>query len=228
MRLKVTDSKGNILASDEVTLYDDDIYQPVQFFLTEQEDITVTIEKTGGSDQVLSFLSQVKTGELPDGSGEDTPLASFHLISDVHVSSVDSENAVAYVQGMRFIDILHPETTIAFVNAVDFTNNSQESEYQAFYNLTQRYNPVTAEQTLIIQGNHDVRGNSDWCEDPDGEFPHWETYKGYYQKYNADYMPETAQETLYHAKELGGYTFLMLNTELGLKDAMYMSEAQLA
>ncbi len=227
MRLVVRDEAGTTLAYDDITLYDDDQYQQVQFFLTDTQDVTVTIEKTGGADQVLSFLSVAKTGELPQEETDEDLKASFHLISDVHVSSKDSDSALSYVQGMRFMDLLNPSTNIAFVNAGDFTNNSQESEYQAFYELTAQYNPSSQEQTLIIQGNHDVRGNRNWCEDPKGEFPDWETYKGYYQEYNADYMPESAQDTLYHSKELGGYTFLMLNTELGLKDAMYMSDQQL-
>ena len=45
-------------------------------------------------------------------------------------------------------------------------------------------------------------------------------------RYNAEYMPST--DTVYHVKEMGGYTFIMLNTEMDLSDYSYMSLAQLA
>lgn len=165
-----------------------------------------------------------------DGS---EPLASFHVITDVHVSTSADANAQGYVAAMEGMKDLNADTTIAFVNIGDNTQSGQASEYNAFYQLTAAKKPVDDAQTLILMGNHDVRGadvGGNWNADPSDptKFPYWATAKNLYITNNAPYMPESARTTLYHTKELGGYTFIMLNTELGLKDAMYMSDAQLA
>lgn len=162
------------------------------------------------------------------------PNASFHLVSDVHINTSGVPNS--YVTAMKNMKDINPDTTIAFVNAGDFTDYSGENEYQTFYDLTQANNPVSDEQTLIIQGNHDVRGpnQSQWVTDPGKPQPYWETAKTRYLQYNAPYFPEDQKDTLYHTKTLGttgidenGYTFIMLNTEMGLKDSMYMSPEQI-
>ena len=163
------------------------------------------------------------------------PLASFHMISDVHVEDNDqsSANTVNYITAMENMKKLNPSTTIAFVNAGDNTSSGQSSQYDGFYQATAEHTPVSADKTLILLGNHDVRGtntNGNWNTDPrdPNKFPYWNTAKNLYVTKNAPYMPESAKTTLYHSKVLDGYTFLMLNTELGLKDAMYMSDEQLA
>lgn len=173
------------------------------------------------------------------------PLASFHMISDVHVesSSASDANALTYIAAMEDMATINTDTTIAFINAGDNTQSGQADQYTGFYKATADHNPVTDEQTLILLGNHDVRGvsngavnasGSNWVSDPALPMPYWATAKGLYTTNNAPYMPNSAQTTLYHAKNLGtvadteGYTFIMLNTERGLKDAMYMSDEQIA
>lgn len=166
------------------------------------------------------------------------PTASFHLVSDVHISASNSSDYATvksnYSTAMENMKTINADTTIAFVNGGDFTNNSSAAEYKDFYDLTAAHNPVGADETLIIQGNHDVRGyagtgEANWNRDPTKpeKCVEWPAAKARYQEHNAPYFPAGGAETLYHAKELGGYTFIMLNTELGLKDAMYMSPAQI-
>ena len=199
----------------------------------------VTFAITGEDGHQFSFASkEFGTGYEPKlfltADKEEEPdygelKASFHLVSDVHISDWSGENTKTYIAGMKFMSTLNTDSNIGFVNAGDFTNNSQKSEFNAFFVTTRQYNPVSPDNTLILLGNHDVRGTgSDWNADPNGSFPYWDTAKGLYTSHNRRFMPAEAQDTLYHAKELGGYTFLMLNTELGLKDSMYMSEEQLA
>lgn len=199
----------------------------------------VTFAITGEDGHQFSFASkEFGTGYEPKlfltADKEEEPergelKASFHLVSDVHVSDWSGENTKTYIAGMKFMSTLNTDSNIGFVNAGDFTNNSQKSEFNSFFVTTRQYNPVSPDNTLILLGNHDVRGTgSNWNADPNGSFPYWETAKGLYTSHNRRFMPAEAQDTLYHAKELGGYTFLMLNTELGLKDSMYMSEEQLA
>ena len=199
----------------------------------------VTFAITGEDGHQFSFASkEFGTGYEPKlfltADKEEEPergelKASFHLVSDVHVSDWSGENTKTYIAGMKFMSTLNTDSNIGFVNAGDFTNNSQKSEFNSFFVTTRQYNPVSPDNTLILLGNHDVRGTgSNWNADPNGSFPYWDTAKGLYTSHNRRFMPAEAQDTLYHAKELGGYTFLMLNTELGLKDSMYMSEEQLA
>lgn len=199
----------------------------------------VTFAITGEDGHQFSFASkEFGTGYEPKlfltADKEEEPdygelKASFHLVSDVHISDWSGENTKTYIAGMKFMSTLNTDSNIGFVNAGDFTNNSQKSEFKAFFVTTRQYNPVSPDNTLILLGNHDVRGTgSNWNADPNGSFPYWDTAKGLYTSHNRRFMPAEAQDTLYHAKGLGGYTFLMLNTELGLKDSMYMSEEQLA
>lgn len=187
------------------------------------------------AETIISRLAELEDAYQAFLNGQ-TPLASFHMISDVHVDSASqtATNAANYIKAMENMKKLNPDTTIAFVNAGDNTQSGQSAQYEGFYTATKEHNPVTGEQTLILLGNHDVRGansGGNWNADPSDptKFPYWATAKNLYLTNNADYMPTGWDgQTLYHSKTLGGYTFLMLNTELGLKDAMYMSDEQLA
>ncbi len=176
----------------------------------------------------LSFVGGVGiTAEEADGESGGQVLASFHVIYDVHVP----RDTAAYELALKNMSKINPDTTIALVIGGDNTALNEMSEVETFYGLLKQYNPVSAEQTVVIMGNHDARGpneNGNWVSDPTATFPYWSTAKAIYTSYNKDYMPASAQETLYHVKELGGYTFIALNTELGLKDQMYMSDEYLA
>lgn len=205
--------------------------------LLDKIDALISELDTLGADAINTRLAALEADYQSFLNGAE-PLASFHLISDVHIgeASQTAANTVNYIAAMEDMAKLNPDTTIAFVNAGDNTNNGQAEEVSGFYTATKNNNPFTNEQTLILLGNHDVRGlaganQANWNRDPN--YPekcvYWETAKSLYLTNNAPYMPAGWDgETLYHAKVLGGYTFLMLNTELGLKDAMYMSDEQLA
>ena len=176
----------------------------------------------------LSFMGGVGiTAEEVDGESDGQILASFHAIYDVHVP----RDTASYEKSLKNMGQINPDTTIALVIGGDNTTVNATSELDTFYGLLKQYNPVSNEQTVVIIGNHEARGpneNGNWSANPEASFPYWPTAKATYAKYNKDYMPASAQETLYHVKELGGYTFIALNTELGLKDQMYMSDEYLA
>lgn len=188
------------------------------------------LEDSGLSDAEITVLVEgVEEAFQKFGDGAK-PLASFHLISDVHIET----GPTAYQQALADMADLNSETNIALVNAGDFTEDSQRSEYKTFYDLTNGRDKekLPDEEMLILLGNHDVRGRSadgGWVEDPSASnFPYWETAKSLYKEFNAPYMPALKDgDALYYSKTLGGYTFLMLNTEKGMKDAMYMSQTQL-
>ncbi|MBO5354972.1 MAG: Ig-like domain-containing protein [Clostridia bacterium] len=158
---------------------------------------------------------------------EETPLASFHWVSDVHIEV----NPTVYKQALQGMAAINADTNIGLIVTGDITDYCKDTTYTQFYGLTEHYSPVSAANTAIIMGNHDVRSasKSGWYSTPSGynsETSNWEIAKNFYLSYNAEYMPSTDQ--VYHVKELGGYTFIMLNPEMDLKDAMYMSEEQLA
>lgn len=186
-------------------------------------------------DALLALLNEADAAYQRFQNGTK-PLASFHLVSDVHISDNTTDAAAkAYEAALVDMSTLNTDTNIAFINGGDFTNYSQPKEYKSFYDLTAARDKTALpdEETLILLGNHDVRGNpgtnqGDWNANPfqPEKCVHWEESKALYQTYNAPYMPSGEEPSLFHAKTLGGYTFLVLNTELGLKDAMYMTQAQ--
>ena len=178
----------------------------------------------------LSLIGVVPVVAASDsGAGNasgDAMIASFHVIYDVHVP----RDVAAYENALKNMAKINPDTSIALVIGGDNTVTNRKSELDTFYGLLEQYNPVHDEQTVVIMGNHDARGpneNGNWVSNPTANFPYWETAKALYASYNKNYMPESAQTTIYHVKELGGYTFIALNTDLGLKDQMHMSDEYL-
>ena len=152
------------------------------------------------------------------------PIASFHIISDVHSYNGDD----AYVAALQNMANINADTNIGLLVTGDITNSATEKQYNSFYNKTEAYSPVSDEKVMVVLGNHDVRGSSNRYSTPDqynAATSNWETAKNYYLTRNEKYMPST--DTVYYTKELGGYTFIMLNTELDLSDALYMSVEQL-
>ena len=168
--------------------------------------------------------------------GNETMLASFHLMYDVHINrNTDAGYATAFENSLKQMANINADTSIGLVIGGDNTQNGTAAEMETFYGLLDTNNPVEDGETIVIMGNHEARGpneNGNWVEDPnldntDANYPYWSTATSLYKTYNAAYMPASAQETLYHSKELGGYTFIALNTEKGLKDSMWMSDEYL-
>lgn len=176
----------------------------------------------------LSVMGVIPVTAEESDDTKDGMIASFHVIYDVHVT----RDTAAYERALQNMGNINPKTSIALVIGGDNTINNRISELDTFYGLLERYNPVTDEQTVVIIGNHDARGpnkNGNWISTPTAQkYPYWDTAKQLYAQYNKNYMPESAQKTIYHAKEIGGYTFIALNTDLGLKDYMHMSDEYLA
>lgn len=157
------------------------------------------------------------------------PLASFQVVSDVHIKSdsLTETNAVNFIAGLQDMASLDPES-IGIMNLGDFTQSGTEAQYDAMYQIMEQYSPVSDDKVMITLGNHDVRGTSSaqWNRDENVESSYWQTAKKLYLENNAKYMPNNG-ETLYFDRWLGGYHFIVLNTENGLKDAMYLSPEQL-
>lgn len=226
--LKLAEMLSDVQAVQPGSIYTAEAIAAITAVITQAQGKLADATPTG----TVALLEEV-TAAYEEFLGGAKPLASFHLVSDVHITGSDASAAASanFAAALKDMKNVNADTTIAFVNLGDFTSSSTEAQYKGFYDLMEAGDPVSDAQTIVMLGNHDVRGadSSKWNKDPTdpSACAYWETAKGLYKSYNADYMPASAQQTLYHAKELGGYTFIMLNTELGLKDAMYMSEEQL-
>lgn len=157
------------------------------------------------------------------------PLASFQVVSDVHIKSDDltETNAVNMIAGLKDIKAMDPDT-LGILNLGDFTQSGTKAQYDALYKIMDQYSPVSDDKVMITLGNHDVRGTSsaDWNKDETVISKYWPTAKALYLERNARYMPDTDGK-LYFDRWLGGYHFIAINTENGIKDAMYLSDEQL-
>lgn len=157
------------------------------------------------------------------------PLASFHILSDIHINN-DPARSELYAAGLRDMATVMPETNFGYISAGDMTGHGAAEETEAFYRLTRDFCPVRPQNTLLLLGNHDARGPQLplWNKNPALPCPDWDEIRTRYTTFNAPYFSDSSDtETLYHKKVLGGFTFLMLNTQLGLKDAPYIGPDQL-
>lgn len=180
---------------------------------------------TAGAAAAVKALRE-KYNQFLEGS---EPLASFQVISDVHIKSdnLTEANAVNMIAGLNDIKALDPDT-LGIMNLGDFTQSGTEAQYDGMYEIMDRYSPVSDDQIMITLGNHDVRGNNsaDWNKDETVISKYWPTAKALYLERNARYMPDT-DGRLYFDRWLGGYHFIAINTENGIKDAMYLTDEQL-
>lgn len=157
------------------------------------------------------------------------PLASFQVVADVHIKSNDltEANAVNMIAGLNDIKTMDPDT-LGIMNLGDFTQSGTEAQYDGMYKIMEQYSPVSDDKVMITLGNHDVRGSNsaDWNKDETVVSKYWPTAKKLYLDRNAKYMPNS-DGRLYFDRWLGGYHFIVINTENGIKDAMYLTEEQL-
>ena len=158
------------------------------------------------------------------------PLGSFQVVSDVHIKSANlsDTNAVNYIAGLKDMKDLDPDS-LGVMNLGDLTHNGTEAQYNGIYEIMDLHSPVSDDKVFMTLGNHDVRGSNsaDWNRDETVVSAYWPTAKSLYLERNKKYMPNEG-ETLYFDRWIGGYHFIVINTENGLKDAMYLSPDQLA
>lgn len=157
------------------------------------------------------------------------PICSFQVVSDVHIKSdsLGEANGANFIAGLKDMKIIAPDS-VGMLNLGDLTQNGTEAQYNGIYNIMDRYSPVSDDKVFMTLGNHDVRGSNsaDWNKDETIVSPYWPTAKALYLKKNKRYMPDNGG-ALYFDRWLGGYHFIVINTENGLKDPMYLSKEQL-
>ncbi len=158
------------------------------------------------------------------------PLFSFHILSDVHVDGTP-EISRLYQSALLDMARLDPEGKAPLVVAGDLTGRGEQSQSEEFFRLTYENAPTCDENLLLLLGNHDARGpkTETWNRVPGRPCPGWEEIRARYLSLNGRCLPPESERCgLSFKRIIGGYTFLMLNTELGLKDAPYFGPEQLA
>lgn len=141
-------------------------------------------------------------------------IIEFEALSDVHIKKNDfeEENSAHFIDALQDIQRLFPDT-LGVMNSGDFTDYGTEEQFKGYYNILEQYSGNMAFMTAL--GNHDVRWKSGWTEIYDR-----------YMEYNQPYMGETDGK-VYFDKWLGGYHFVVINTEWDLKDRAYISDEQI-
>ena len=158
---------------------------------------------------------------------EGTPAKmTFHLMSDSHITSATGDKADRFVKALKDMKAIGMDNS-AFLIAGDLTEYGLDGEMASFYSLFDANIPVDSDKAMIALGNHDMRGNSGWEDDPQDINHHYPVIEASYKKHNAKYMPEGC-DTMYYDQWINGYHFLVLNSENSPKDVAYLSDAQLA
>ncbi|MEE0418853.1 MAG: LamG-like jellyroll fold domain-containing protein [Lachnospiraceae bacterium] len=141
-------------------------------------------------------------------------IVEFEALSDVHIKKNDfaEDNSVHFIDALQDIQELFPET-LGVMNSGDFTDYGTEDQFKGYYNILEQYGGDMEFMTAL--GNHDVRWKSGWTEIYDR-----------YMEYNKPYMGDTDKK-VYFDKWLGGYHFVVVNTEWDLKDRAYISDEQI-
>ena len=150
-------------------------------------------------------------------TGPEDGIMSFEVISDAHISGTNNSASPNQKLIDAMDDIANDYTSgvSAVLNCGDYSNYASESETQGYFNIIAPYKDQF--EILTAMGNHDVR----WLS------VGWEEAEGRYLEYNQDYMGDTPDGQSYFDKWIGGYHFIVLNTQWDTKDRAYLSPEEL-
>ncbi|MCL1952336.1 MAG: metallophosphoesterase [Oscillospiraceae bacterium] len=139
---------------------------------------------------------------------------NFSVLADTHIESYTMFRFQYLRSAMK--DIARaPVRSDALVLLGDNTMNGQCTEYMMLYGILAAHNKSA--HTLVAMGNHDLN-------------PSTYTYEAALRRHNLFYNAYTGaqNEKPYYAREIGGYTFIVLGSEgAGDTDRSYVSPAQL-
>ena len=152
------------------------------------------------------MLSVILIGAIPP-SGKTTIEAEtpedlklqVTVFSDVHMQSFEYSGYVELAKSLRdAAGSAKPQDALVLVG--DNTMNGQNTEYFMLYGLLSQYN--RAKNTLVAMGNHDL-GLKDYTAEESIE-----RHNFFLQSYTGISTDKT-----YYAKEINGYTFIILGGE---------------
>ena len=150
-------------------------------------------------------------------TGPEDGIMSFEVISDAHISGTNNSASPnqKLIDAMDDIANDYASGVSAVLNCGDYSNYASVSETQGYFNIIAPYKDQF--EILTAMGNHDVR----WLSGG------WEEAEGRYLEYNQDYMGDTPDGQSYFDKWIGGYHFIVLNTQWDTKDRAYLSPEEL-
>ena len=152
------------------------------------------------------------------------PVLSFDLLSDVHLRDSDSSRAANFTAGLQDIAANHSDSdalvTLGDNVSFGYDNNSRTQ----YFDLVEQYASQIPNKLMIL-GNHDVRKND--SSSSNGFSSNYDVAYKAYMEDNKIYRDDPESTNIYFDKWVNGYHFIALNTEEGLKDSIYMSDAQL-
>ena len=140
----------------------------------------------------------------------------FSVVSDVHMESNNSEKFNLFGEGIRDINAATRNDAVVFLG--DNTMNGQMLEYAAFYGLFDRL--CNTDNLIVASGNHDLCSSN---MDPQKFISQTNQFINFYNTFADEDI-----ETPYYSREINGYKFIVLASELDLGVQEYLSAEQLA
>lgn len=182
------------------------------------EELKAALEKAETSNEQQALISDfdVLFDNFIKGPEADI---SFAIISDVHLNG-SNERTARLSKFLEDVKIASPEAKAVLV-AGDLTDNGSEAEFEAYWNIIKNNTP-DGTTVLSAMGNHDARG--DFMSGASEE-TRWEFAKERYLTGLNNYLGTNFTDTYYHM-EIGGYDFIVLNTENADKDTATISPEQ--
>lgn len=183
--------------------------------------------QAGGSDVETNaaLCAQLDEAWAVLQEGDNEPVLTFDLVSDVHLRDSDSSRASNFIAGLQDIAANHPESD-ALVNLGDnISFGSDNNSRGQYFDIIEEYASQIPNKIMVL-GNHDVRKND--SSSSNGFSSNYDVAYKAYMEDNAVYRDDPDSDKIYFDKWINGYHFIALNTEEGLKDSIYMSDEQLA
>ena len=150
---------------------------------------------------VLMFSSTAYSDQAIEAEDPASVKLQFSVLSDVHMETYELSRFEGFAATLQNIGAAKAKQD-ALVLLGDNTMNGQVTEYLMLYSLLSKYNPVSASNTLLAMGNHDINISS---KNPAKAI---DRHNFFLASYNG-----TANDKPYYSQEINGYTFIVLGDE---------------
>ncbi|MFD1433266.1 metallophosphoesterase [Lacticaseibacillus yichunensis] len=196
-----------------------------------------TMKLGADATNAIAALKQAQIDFLDETSNTVPGKFTFNVFSDVHLSS--AQTVTNFQNALKQVDRINPDSQ-AVIMTGDNTDNGKIDQYNNLYDSIDQF--ITPKRTPIVAlGNHDVRWQGtkqnpskdvqDPTTAPGATTPVFDRYLQYNRRYMANsktHQNPADQRKVYWDQWVGGYHFLVLNTERDLKDQAYLSDEQIA
>ena len=150
---------------------------------------------------------------------------SLFVIADLHVGS-SRVSETQLIQAFKFMNELDPEAD--YIIDGDLTTSGKRTDFKKVWYFFETLIPNRRNQ-IITLGNHDVRGpySREWSNAKESSPEYFKKYVS--REYKDKYLKKLnlAGSEIYFSLKTSSINFVVLNSEKGLKDAIYLSDKQL-